>query len=288
MLSKPLRNATSGSAAKRKLLPLLFGLLSVWLMACSAGNVRGCDHVLGICLRTYQDSEGALVTDVSGTLARDLRHEGESIRYILMAGQHVIKAVNGKPVSTKEECIQELKLVEGQVFTIDVYNIQKDTLRTYTAASSSNGSATDDSTSDDDRNASIGNSKLVRDSATGQLKPSPGYVWISKRDHSRGVKWKPRSRHPHRPGIYASRTEGKWLLMSGYEWDSRADLTTRYVGGSDSDEFEFEGDVDSESDSDDSESTLWTSPSMNYLEFDRMNFNLNYSSNPDHRSVYGR
>ncbi len=76
--------------------------------------------------------------------------------------------------------------------------------------------------------------------------------------------------------------------MSGYEWDSRADLTTRYVGGSESDEFEFEDDVDSESDSDDSESTLWTSPSMNYWNLIRMNFNLNYSSNPDHRSVYGR
>ncbi len=170
-------------------------------MACSAGDVRGCDHVLGICLRTYQDSEGALVTDVSGTLARDLRHEGESIRYMLMAGQHVIKAVNGKPVSTKEECIQELKLVEGQVFTIDVYNIQKDTLRTYTAASSSSGSATNDSTSDDDRNASIGNSKTGSRFSHRSAQAIPGYVWISKRDHSRGVKWKPRSRHPHRRNL---------------------------------------------------------------------------------------
>jgi hypothetical protein len=97
----------------------------------AANPVSACDEVLGVCLQTWESSTGALLTDVTGTVARNLFRDGDETRYMLIAGQHVITAVNGSTVATKAECLEALKQAAGSPVTLEVLNIQRGTTRTY-------------------------------------------------------------------------------------------------------------------------------------------------------------
>jgi hypothetical protein len=46
----------------------------------AANPVSACDEVLGVCLQTWESSTGALVTDVTGTVARNLFRDGDETR----------------------------------------------------------------------------------------------------------------------------------------------------------------------------------------------------------------
>lgn len=206
----------------------------VALLCFTANCSWGCDEVLGICMKTFEQNSGALVTKVNGVSARNLRHDGESTRYTLIAGQHVIVAVNGVAVGTADECVEALKRVNGTSFSIDVYNIERGTTRTYisySAGVSTNNGGSSGTTNGDGSGASE-RKNLVWDSRKEQWRPAPGYVWVNNRDHSQGVRWKANMLHPNHRGVFSLRKEGQWSLQMGYEWVSNreGDLRTRYVG----------------------------------------------------------
>ncbi|MFN4919252.1 MAG: hypothetical protein ACK6D6_17400 [Planctomyces sp.] len=254
---------------------LLFTLLS-----CHCPLANACDEVLGLCLKTWGPSGGALVTDVTGTAAANLFREGDQTRYKLIAGQHVIKAVNGNPVATKEECVEALRQAAGGPISIDVLNLERGTTRTYSTEDTpdNNSSAASSTAATDDK-------KYITDPSTGELRPAPGYAWVSSRDHSRGVRWKAGMKHPNHRGALSSRRENQWHLASGYQWISSTpgDLRTRYVGVQ-IDSADTTGSTwNTPADSDDSD-TSYLQNIGSRLEQDR--FNLNYSRNRDHQSVY--
>jgi hypothetical protein len=109
---------------------LHYGLL-LTLLACPTRTANACDDVLGLCLKTYGPGGGALVTTVTGTAAGNLFREGDRTRYKLIAGQHVIKAVNGNPTATKEEVVEALRQAAAGTISLDVLNIERGTTRTY-------------------------------------------------------------------------------------------------------------------------------------------------------------
>ncbi len=200
----------------------------------SCGSVlTACDEVLGVCLETSRSPAGAKVTKVTGQLAHQLFRDGDSQRYELISELHVITAVNGQSVSTREECDAALKLAARGSFTVDVYNVTRGTTLTYTTRSESG----DLPLPIDPVRATPGSEhptlpNVVAGTKTGTWLPRAGYAWVEKRNMNRGVEWKWNQYHPDLRGIYSSRTEGQWNLQPGYDWltNTPGDLRTRYVG----------------------------------------------------------
>lgn len=146
------------------------GMLLITLLTflnSAANPVSACDEILGVCLQTWGSSAGALVTDVTGTVARNLFRDGDQTRYMLIAGQHVITAVNGSTVATKDECLEALKKAAGSPITLEVLNIQRGTTRTYVTKNlRQGGKAT---------NGKRGNGsdrRSVRNTSTGEWHPA--------------------------------------------------------------------------------------------------------------------